>query len=573
MCSDCHLSQVTPHEKLQSDLVEERRKNKELQETASSHLETIKNLRASLALAQKGPADNTYGAVDICFFQKMLPLEIRVKIYTLLLVNPQLADKDGIGENTKYGAQFKYGLSPNILRTCRWVYEETIDVLYGSNKFILLCERKSLGYGVATFNLPQCPLTRYLVQDQYKGDHFFAFEHIAEFKRVRRWRVILECRSTRGSQTEGFFRFCRALSKQSSILSLEVLVMLPEPPSSTYPSNDIMYNWATVDKRMGKTTATLGMLRNVNSVELRPAMKTDLSQCVQRIYKPGFPGAKVSNGDEADSCITIIKGNTPVEKVFEMQARLLSYAQAFERNTQFKAEMEPYGQIWEDETSDRSAIKDYNPFTGLETHHHVERFLKKAHHESRSQQSTTFRNHREAILKYLEPQYKRVVNTYKAFTEFIEKQKTEDGLLDVRLEDNEELEWTRNVFEDALKIVEQHARSFDRDLDNDTSRMVRLLSHGRISSDHMRREKAIVKMDSIQRLNNFGEMYYDEFIHCFRIAVDDMVEQYLDIRKARKALFDFDVQVGIKPPIEVDDDLSDLPIDWTFDARIYEDDD
>jgi hypothetical protein len=71
-----------------------------------------------------------------CLFLKTLPIEIRNEIYKLLLFNEDLSDI-GYLEMRAYpeDEQVGYCLSPSILATCRQIYEEGQDILYGMNTF------------------------------------------------------------------------------------------------------------------------------------------------------------------------------------------------------------------------------------------------------------------------------------------------------------------------------------------------------------------------------------------------------------------------------------------------------
>ena len=80
-----------------------------------------------------------------CLLLKMLPLELRLQIYHLLLTIVSPLDRAGDWVRDRTGKPnsitFK-GLAPekrvlhaNILRTCRTIYTETLPTLYGANTF------------------------------------------------------------------------------------------------------------------------------------------------------------------------------------------------------------------------------------------------------------------------------------------------------------------------------------------------------------------------------------------------------------------------------------------------------
>ena len=565
MCRNCEReANISPFERAKCELVEERRKNDALTQSVKA-LEKINQLQTNQLMVQRGQQD-TVGDAGICLFQKMLPLEIRIRVYSFLLVNPQLADKRRIGANTEYGAKFKYGLSPNILRACRWMHEETLAVLYGANKFILLPQRRAPGL---MSSLPQSPLTRYMDQRLYTGECPFSFDEIPMFGVVRKWLVLVQSFPEKGTQSEEFFRFCHSLASRPPLQKLEVLVMMVEKPMSPAPqSQKSPTHWILWMKQIERVGNTLGMLRNVGMCSIRSARKKDLTPCMISQYNPWFPDRKLyACYDEGGSYKRCVEGNTPVERVFEMQSRLLTYVQTFERDPLFKAEMDPNRQIRKANISQAYFTASLNPFTSGGELHYVEKCLRRTHQESKGQNSHQFRIHRKDILLYLEAQYERIADAHILLKEFVKKHKTEGGLLDEMMANEATPEWCGFVFEEALMTVEKCAKSFDRDLDVETSRKVRVRYNGRITNDNLPREKAIARMNLIQRTEDDVDCYLDEFLACFRLAVNDMVEQFFEIRKARKALFDFDMLVDTPPPIDVHDNRVDSPIDWTLYSR------
>lgn len=78
---------------------------------------------------------------NTCFSFMYIPVEIRLKIYRLLLTNPILGTPASCPTAAKNGKLVKYDLSPAILRVSKQVYAEAVDVLYCENTFYYACVR------------------------------------------------------------------------------------------------------------------------------------------------------------------------------------------------------------------------------------------------------------------------------------------------------------------------------------------------------------------------------------------------------------------------------------------------
>ena len=217
-------------------------------------------------------------------------------------------------------------------------------------------------------------------------DYHFSFDEIPMFHRIRRWRVIASSFEKGERESEEFFRFCRYLAKQPPLLTLEVFVVMLEKPTTSpaahhkNPNNSIL--WQGQIERIGQT---LGMLRNVSSFKLRSARNEDPSQSMISRYKPWCPDPKLYVcHDEGDSFKWLVEGDTPVEKVFEVQSRLLTYAQAFERNPIYKAEMEFSRHNRKNDTYKEDITTLPNPFIStFNVIHQVESYLCLSHQESK----------------------------------------------------------------------------------------------------------------------------------------------------------------------------------------------
>lgn len=107
----------------------------ELRKALSESLKENARLKESAEQKEATTDSNTTTAVVQCRFLDMIPLEIRNLIYGYLLVDPMLAEVESVLRSDKdeqsHPSQ-KYELSPELLSTCRQIYDETSDFLYCS---------------------------------------------------------------------------------------------------------------------------------------------------------------------------------------------------------------------------------------------------------------------------------------------------------------------------------------------------------------------------------------------------------------------------------------------------------
>lgn len=118
----------------------------------------------TVALASDGilshPSVQSSEPRSTCIFFDKFPLEVGRDIYKYLLVNPVLGHSE-MEDHTYSNGQSKYieyDLSPSLLRTCRQMYIEAVDVLYGCNTYYLYCFPDVLHEW--DFN-PPCPILRH----------------------------------------------------------------------------------------------------------------------------------------------------------------------------------------------------------------------------------------------------------------------------------------------------------------------------------------------------------------------------------------------------------------------------
>jgi hypothetical protein len=107
---------------LRVQLVAERRDNAHLRDILQTRQKLNENLRTDMKEAEQLVARLT-STTHVSLFISKLPLEVRLRIYRFLLVNPELGETTSLGKKTDYGKYVLFGLSPAVLRTCKAIHE------------------------------------------------------------------------------------------------------------------------------------------------------------------------------------------------------------------------------------------------------------------------------------------------------------------------------------------------------------------------------------------------------------------------------------------------------------------
>jgi hypothetical protein len=148
-----------------------------------------------------------------------LPYDVREHILRALLHNLDLERPESVTPSTQYSRSQQYGLSPDILRTCRSFYDDGIRVLYGSHRFYIAY---LLG---KTFHMS--PVTRYMPQ----GTDELPLRDFAAIHKIKKWTVVVSAFRHYAEDwflgrtvSVTFLDFCRALCNKSNI-SLHVRVI------------------------------------------------------------------------------------------------------------------------------------------------------------------------------------------------------------------------------------------------------------------------------------------------------------------------------------------------------------
>ncbi|CZR65103.1 uncharacterized protein PAC_15003 [Phialocephala subalpina] len=596
----------------------------QLQALLAKSLQREADLEAKVGSLQTPDQGN-----NICRFLAVLPRETRDHIYSFVLVSESLSDKFSVhipsldqslwptdsGLNDE--PIIKYGLSPALLRTCRQIHGEASEVLYGKNVFYVDCG-SSLRISSPIFRRDSRALQRasdLLFPYEYRRPSRLGYsithdeiKSVAAVAKVRRWKLFvslqkplrhIEC------PPAGVACLCRAICR-SALLSLDIRLI---PTGYLFSEENSWNPWGTgpngtppiAYNKLNYVLQPLQALRNVQWFAIRPAPADECRtyDTISRRRPPGVANVPAVSPPApepvqippqlAAKIRSVVQGDSPVIRIFDMLGNLVAYAQAFERNEVYKAEMLPkYGRTEESDSrrypyyghpdgssiNERSFFKRARNYQSPDVHveiHPVEYRLEQASMATDRSQLTDFRKHRKAVIKQLDQQYGRISTAAMAMADLVKLEKRKRGLFGVTKSGRPphrftyDLPRTMACFVVALK---KYAKSFERELNYDMEVEIQLRSREwKHAYSMLPREQLLRKLDSLMESgttpSNFPSV--PEFVTTFRLAMDDMDKQYLEIRRLRKLLFKDDPD-GVAPRWYSDDFfqpwLCDEMINW-----------
>lgn len=230
--------------------------------------------------------------------------------------------------------------------------------------------------------------------------------------------------------------------------------------------------------------------------------------------------------DEELAIVAAAQSNTPLTHVFEEYDRILVYSRAFERWESFKDQMGDSPSFLE-EHIDSWAFSPYH-FRGR---HPVEGALVTARGASDACDQDLFESSRQSILALLEPHYKRVSILMDQLVAFVKSEKVVGGLLGNEIRDASD----PDIKIRGQLLLEDLAVAFQRDLTPEIRVCFR--RYPQIADDTyktMVRERTLEEMKVLL----LDEERHSEWKECFKSVGADMDKQWLEIRKARRALFE-----------------------------------
>ncbi|ESZ94280.1 hypothetical protein SBOR_5348 [Sclerotinia borealis F-4128] len=468
-------------------------------------------------------------------FFKRIPLEVRNEIYKLLLVNSILGTSESVGYH-QFGRSStvtppQYDLEPQILRVSHAMYQEASVIFF----------------------MEMTPITRHY--KKIAPNYFHLYQHPAITK-VRHGKVVVS--SLKEKLVDG------ALAP----------IGLEKPYRFNYGSRTSKEICSYINNEV--LLAPLRMLRGVQRVEFRYAIYDELppvypyNEHWQQQHTSILPGL-----DLETDLKTLMMSNSPAERLGDMYERLINYAEAFEFIQKLKVDMRygEYSLIYEALESQRQGpygvfeipisqhIGNLRVLYGPERHP-VEEALhcaKKAW--IKKYDGVAFKIERAKVVKYLERQYQRAAFAAMDVAEFVKSQKREYYFLNAFPLHNWR-EYGNGLDRNSatgVVLLESYEKALQRDISFTERVKQRCCAY-----ENAPFYSALPRNILIKQTNDaFDARNYQQCADTFKKAVDDMDTQYLQIRKARKALFEADITPDASCNIDLELWRVDEMIDWS----------
>ena len=364
--------------------------------------------------------------------------------------------------------------------------------------------------------------------------------------KIKHWKLVISARSAHewegyAANREEFVKFCRYLSNNAP-RSLKIWI-LPQGCSLDISRKQKSYHSPE------EVLQALSILRNVGNVEIGEIPLIELAGHQPEDFKTNqYPKHGIST-HWVDEMKDLVRSNKPSVCVWKMYPRLASYAQSFERSEVYKDDLVPGwakgeeyldilecwapsddGWHWDEDRSDTP----HNPFLCSPVHP-VEEGLLLASAASEKNCLDQFLTARATVLSYLEPQYQRISAAAIQVCEFVKAYKRKGLLFS---SEAESFFLASFVAARALLLLEEYARSSVRDVPFHTQvNITRWKREFNSEYETLEREKLLSKLNKVMESTRVNRT---NFYQLFRDAVDNMDKQYLEIRAARKQLFEHD---------------------------------
>lgn len=425
------------------------------------------------------------------------------------------------------------------------------------------------------------PITRHF--KKVAPNNFYLY-HNPAITKVRHWKIVVSSLKEKRIETYspclGFRRwsmghFCEGLSKARPV-SLEI-VLAPiglEKPYRDARSRRGRELFSYTDKEL--LVSPLRMIRHAQHVKFRDAIFADLPPVYP--YNEYWPHEHISilPGLALETDLkTLMMSSSPSEPLGDMYERLASYAQSFEAVEKFKFNM-----LYDERSlMDQGLEKARNNLHGAnglprsfnqhstDCHPHpVEASLKRAKEAWLSRYDpTAFKAERSTIVNYLEKQYKRVALAAMDIAEFVKANKRCNQFLSA-VHANKVLHRLPYLIRHSIPqtaegiiLLDSYSLALERELPLQNRIYKRMRAYYNALFYNSLPRACFIK----QAIDAFDGRMWVECAEAFRKAVDNMDTQYLQIRAARKALFEADIMPD--PSCEIDLELwrVDEMIDWT----------
>lgn len=535
------------------------------------------------------------------------PLTSHNRIYKALLVNDVLADITSIPvQPTPLPANAsKYNLSPAILRVCRQVHEEAIEILFLDNTFIFDLQN-SLAWST--------PLNRRVTPNDHSHPNSYSFTFARGcrefginplFKRLRHVKVLVgtdcpyEDVQPLASQV---YEFCKLLQTiESQVQSLQVIVV---PYNGD--RNHVAFGPALQFPSLRSILRPFRGMRLSKGFELIEGTEDMCTTDLTILAPPGVPppsGYKKHTSFKKlkSELETLVSSVTPISKLPKMLDNLMRYAQAFERNPKFREEMRPgYDEVFQRITLLRADLQMHpiahvqqNPQTDTEilesreflkrgsysmnqgqtghpghntlfkSHitHPLELALEQASFFSERNKVEMFKEARRSVTEIKEPMYQRILAGARTFNDTVKEAKRRANVLDPFVQHLSSQSSAKSNADRArlCLVAENYAGCFTRDVPVSMSLIFRLQRDMfNLQYSQLPRELLLRKMDEQLKV----QAPLTEIIKTFKSVADDMDKQYLEIREARKALFDEDGDEDYGVEMDLERNRCDEMVKW-----------
>lgn len=352
-----------------------------------------------------------------CLFLSRLVLDIRYQIYGYLLKNPDLGTRKCLKRDEDY--EEKLGLSPAILSTCQQISSEATLVLYQQNTFLLM-----IVYG-----------------DQYSAfDRYGKTRYYTSYEKVTRWRLMISPVTEFGFSTHSrmlLVQFCRAICS-TKLKSLEILVILDNLLHDPLIEDEQPFEYR---KRLAFDVFLnpLQALRNVGTILIRDATFEETAFYEEDSDAPPFfsrpyiwksvIGNNPKNLEVVDQLKAIVTGNTPVESLHEMHNCLVLYLASFESRQQARetTEREYTSTLYKNYRAGKRSTGS-TIFDIFKDSHPIHDAMRRSEWHILENKVALFKRGRRAIIRYLEPQYRRICTAATKMLDFYEKQTSNRGI-------------------------------------------------------------------------------------------------------------------------------------------------
>ncbi|KAF7901757.1 uncharacterized protein EAF01_007056 [Botrytis porri] len=488
-----------------------------------------------------------------------IPRELRDKILDNLLISPILGTGASLctklnGTDIPIPEQTpQHFLPTSILYACKQLYEED-----SKNARPKLGEHWSpdhvsrhdnLDVYAISDTLVVSPLTR-LLEDSYFThatcmgtdsrvlELTFRKSRSQQISRIKKWKVLVRCASNTYGM-HALIQFCRAVCE---ILGLEITFLLvgTENKNERIDFNRALSTWDP-----------LNILRKVAKVDFREATGDEIPEYMfyhgswDDYHCEGF----LSSINSLEGHVALMKGSSPLnftDSIHLQYDRFLEYAQAFECNPGFRADLD----LPLDNNAKLPRWGCPNNVFRAKSPHLIEQNINFARKIAMIPYSDIrlFRWFRDQVLLEIEKQYEAINRHAFNLNEFIKSEKRYEGFFglagwEVKIALTRPYYGTGDISKDPrLSTIEQYIEAHRESLRDDwwdrSTKAVLLLeeyadSFGRELSFQWRiefRKYDIASLNNhLQRaglLKNLKEAYnswaYNDFIQWFKEAVDDM---------------------------------------------------